>query len=275
MEEVDLPKTPSRATESQGDESFRTCKDSMPTPSTRYMLRMTTTRSSILAGATPFKESKPPSLRANRSRPKNDTLGSNDTFIMQEQELMFDRDSLEPINTRFSSTPKPNQPICPAIEESPDNEQLTAKPAPILPKEEPDQQLNLNRLSLSKQPTFLKEKGTGNNSLDCLVAQVRPQTSSGKTRMSPNKNIARKKSPTKKNRMPPPPPPPPSSTRTVKDSIRKRFVTPRAVFRKPANLMGTASRYLSQMNSSKLTRSHSYKSTAELERDYFKSLRSF
>lgn len=63
-------------------------------------------------------------------------------------------------------------------------------------------------------------------------------------------------------------------------SVRnKRFITPMMTntFRKPASLRSTSSRYLNSSqwnNNSTLIRANSFRSTAELERDYFKSLRS-
>lgn len=311
--------------ESQADDSFMTCKDSMQTP--RYKLRMTSTRSSILAGATPFKEPGGSSAHRSGRRLKNDTtIGSNDTFIMREQELMFDRDSLEvSANNRFSSTPKPAHPnLSPPKEKPVEEEQagsvtqdceqqsarslhdhqldpasqndeataaavatssITTSKSELLAQAAPipsEPQLSMSRLSLSKQPTFLKEKGA-NQSLDTNVTtrSRNPNSSASiRSKHSPSKkSVSKKRSPSKKGKMPPPPPPPSTNARSVRsnvaESIRKRFVTPKQVFRKPINLMGTASRYLSQWNNSRLTRTQSYKSTAELERDYFKSLRSF
>lgn len=295
--------------ESQPDDSFMTCKDSMQTP--RYKLRMTTTRSSILAGATPFKEPGGSSTHRSGRRTKNDTtIGSNDTFIMREQELMFDRDSLEvSANNRYSSTPKPSRPNLSPTKEKPvdeetcpaptttEPERLQMPPAPrddadwtspgqqmLAPIQLVDAQLDLGRLSLSKQPTFLKEKGS-NRSLDVNVTtrsrshtnNSSPSVCNNKTKSPKKSSNKSKRSPPKKSKMPPPPPPPSANCRPAKsnESLRKRFVTPKQVFRKPVNLIGTASRYLSQWNNSRLTRTQSYKSTAELERDYFKSLRSF
>lgn len=56
----------------------------------------------------------------------------------------------------------------------------------------------------------------------------------------------------------------------VDDKTRRPFR-----YKRLPSLAGTASRYLTQRNTSRLTRASSYKSTAEIERDFFKSLRSF
>lgn len=134
--------------------------------------------------------------------------------------------------------------------------------------------------SLSKQPTFLKEKiPQPNNNNDNKDVDGGKKVSASKaapngvarpiSRRSPRKFKSPKKRSPKKTLMPPPPPIVPGS------EIRRKFTTPRMNYKKPASLMGTASRYLSQCNTSRITRTTSFKSTAEMERDYFNSLRSF
>lgn len=72
-----------------------------------------------------------------------------------------------------------------------------------------------------------------------------------------------------------PPPPTARLLRTNTTTLRtSKMHTPQvssSFFRRPE----TASRYQTSMNTSRLIRSQSYKSTAEIEREYFRSLRSF
>lgn len=247
------PKTPEKVERIPRDDSFKTCKTTMATPRTRRQLRMTPARASILSGGKPFKEgvSSGKKFNTRRRRQLDETARSNETFTRCEQELMFDRDSLEASKlsiTSFpklsiSSTPKPPPQVLekespPKLREKPE---LQEKPKPNPPKEtksqevtKPQEEIKLAEVknqSLSKQPTFLKNKKAKNTLM-----------------------------------------PPPAAPKVASDP-GNRFITPRVS--KPASLIGTSSRYLSQWNNSYITRARSYKSTAELERDYFSSLRSF
>lgn len=281
MADSSPPKTPEKVGRIPKDDSFKTCKTTMATPRTRRQLRMTPARASILSGGKPFHElssSKKFNSR-RRGRRQNDTAGSNDTFTRYETELLFDRDSLELSDRRLSKSPqKPSpaqqkepKPISPQQEILKTPESQKEEPKPIEP--EVSKAGPLNNQSLSKQPTFLKKKEpkpiknpSPKKNKSPKKARSPKKVPSPKKVLSPKKvQSQRKNQPLKKTLMPPPPVP----------KLKSSFITPQA-YKKPSSLASTASRYLSTWNSSCISeRTRHYKSTAELERDYFSSLRSF
>lgn len=298
------PKTPEKVERIPKDESFKTCKTTVASPKTRRKLRMTPARASILSGGKPFQEGNSSSKVFNRrrrhnvsGRQQNETAGSNDTFTRCEQELMFDRDSLEVSNRKLSksSTPKqsplgleqlerelaliehsdpPVEPSKPQQEpqkpqkEDPKPPRSPSEPTePKVPKAGPLNALSdgqVNNLSLSKQPTFLKKKNPNSNNNN-----INNRRSPRKAKSSKNPSPKKGGSSPKKTMMPPPAMPKGPS------AVRRSFITPQVLYKKPSSLASTASRYLSSWNNSYIARTRSYKSTAELERDYFSSLRSF
>lgn len=211
------PKTPIRLDKIPRDESFKTCKSTMPTPHSRLNLRVTPARASMMRGEKPFKEAAQSSGRKQRrgrrvieatpglstAKLQNQTTDSNETFIRCEQELMFDRDSLESGNpNRMSSTPK-------------------------------------QRASPKKLQNMLQQVEEENQPKDKFI---RP--------------ISRPRSNTQVSKL---------TERSTRETARKRLVRAPLERTLPA-LSRTLSRTM---------RSDSYRSTAELERDYFSSLRSF
>lgn len=241
------PKTPMRPENKiPRDESFKTCKSTMPSPRRRHNLRITPARTSILSGGKPFKEAGATSGRKMRKsrrlaatpgfpRIQNETTDSNETFIRCEQELMFDRDSLDfpkPANglssspherNRISSTPKPSNRIS-----------STPKPS--------------NRVSSPRKPVLVEKKMPAPKPIQ--PAKMLPPKPIQSAKMPAPRPVTRRPNPTPK---------------TEQRSLRR-----------PPAFLNTSSRYLSsQWNTSHRLRTQSFKSTAELERDYFSSLRSF
>lgn len=308
------PKTPERAQEEQNDELFKTCKADIPTPATRLQLRQTPARLSILSGGQPFKES--PSAKKfnlrNKRKQKNDTVDSNETFIKCEQELMFDRDSLEPNAAdtyRRRSTRPDNKQVC---EESPvkelefnENDILDLLPSLSISTRVDDATKTMGPLAArsaeqeevlpqEQQPDLTKGLNLIKNPDIVATAYERKRTSSPKQKQASSKKQKQnsKKIDTKPPRRPlirkrlapnqnlnamPPPPPPPQMTR------KNTFITPKPqapsfLPRKPSSsFINVSSRYMSssKLDMSRTTRLQSYRSTAELEKDYFKTLRSF
>lgn len=237
--ETSSPKTPPKVGRPSHDDSFKTCKATLPTPKTRRLLRMTPARTSILSGGNPFKEAKSSGKKFNSRRKnnsshhQNDTVGSNETFLKFEQELMFDRDSLE---VAGKPVPRKN----PMLEKMPELAKV-----PIVEKNTPQ----MEQMPIEEKVSMLDKE----------TRVIKPV-------------------PKKKNLMPPPAArnisrPPSSLPRNVgrnklTSTIKKSYmVTPRT--------RNAESRYLTPSNRSCLSRAQSFKSTAELEKDYFSSLRSF
>lgn len=278
------PKTPEKVERIPKDDSFKTCKTTMATPRTRRQLRMTPARASILSGGKPFQElssSKKFNSR-RRGRRQNETAGSNDTFTRYETEILFDRDSLEisdltiagsrSSDKSLSPQKKDLKPLTPQQEEIKTPELQKEDPKPNEPEVSKAGPLNNNQ-SLSKQPTFLKQKEpkpTKNQSpkKNKSPKKTRSPRKVPLPRLVPSPKVPqsqKRAQPSKKTLMPPPPAP----------KLRSSFITPQA-YKKPSSLASTASRYLSTWNNSSISeRTRLYKSTAELERDYFSSLRSF
>lgn len=278
-----LLKTPEKVNKIPKDDSFKTCKATMPTPATRRQLRMTPARMSMSQGRKIFREANSSGRKFNtrgkksrnntplNDKSKDDTHGSNETFIRCEQELMFDRDSLEIGN--LSSSPKVNSP----------------------------NKRRQNHLVV-KQTIEENSPDINSNLIEKRSSPIKKDPSPTKPVQKSSKSPARKsKSPKKiskpvvispiKKKMPPPPIPKPVAVasnkpkfagRSVLNNSNRKFITPQvskqvASFRVPSSLKMTASKYLdsSKWNNSRITRAQSFKSTAEIERNYFNSLRSF
>lgn len=223
------------------DDSFKTCKAEMPTGgAARRQLRMTPARNSILSGHQPFKEVSSSGKKFNRRRKVNksgqnlsklnDTAGSHETFVAHEQELLFDRDSLDTHppsarRMRISSTPKPCfERIQPSVtrQKSPVLEQSEIKPAPPKPR------VVQSRIKAARpKPNLIP---------DSKFKAPRPQAREFNRFVTP---------------------------RTSNFSTRYCDSAKSSIFKRP-NMAPTGA----------LTRTQSFKSTAELERDYFMSLRS-
>lgn len=281
--------TPDKLEKIPRDDSFKTCESTMATPRTRHNLRQTAARTSILSGGTPYKESPCLTGKKNRSRRKmlavqeNLTTDSNETFIRCEQELLFDRDSLE-IGTshpiRFSSTPRTsdrfNPPIEPIAATEPIEKMADIKASPVnetqvitksVEKVEKKNTVQEKREGF-KKPQVAKESETFKKPevFKKPEAFKKPQAPIPKRtpRNIPNQRVVDRSS--QKTKQEP------------KNNDQNTFITPRVGMRRAAEMTSTASsRYLSssKLNSSRLSRALSFKSTAELERDYFSSLRSF
>lgn len=260
------PKTPTNVQRIPRDESFKTCKAEVASPSTRQRLRMTPIRTSILSGGKPFKEAKNSNSKSFRSRRKTlktseeDSVGSNETFIRCEQE--FDRDSLDkprPSLTRLRgpSIPKP-PPLSPiTAPEDPSQTRFSSTPKKVSPEK---------KVKQVKESCTFKKESPKKVVKKPLKSQEQPSVSY--KRMSPKRaprplpppfGSSRPRFSSSKASMPPPPPRFPFPT------VEKRKMT--------ANQ--NSSRYLTSTNKSRLTRSLSYKSTAELEKEFINSLRSF
>lgn len=222
-------KTPVKIHMIPKDDSFKTCKTEMPA-SMKRQLRMTPARNSILSGGTPFKEvtssgkkfnSRRKVARSAQTSKLDDTGGSNETFVRHEQDLLFDRDSLDthPPSARrhrISSTPKPFERVQISSIAKPDLKPIS-KPNP--------------------KPKPLESK--------FKAPLVRP------------------------------PKPKPQQQQNIQAKPFNRFVTPKHLNvsnRYPES--ARSSIFKRSMNTSGLIRSQSFKSTAELEREYFSSLRS-
>lgn len=318
------PKTPDKVEKIPKEDSFKTAKTTMQTPSTKHRLRMTSVRISLSEGKNVFKEAHSSGKKFNmRTRSKtnasannnvslrkqnqnnnnniNDTAGSNETFIRCEQELMFDRDSLEVANRKFSSTPKQtmnnnnnDKNLNHDDDNNIDNEIIKDETDDDKVEQQQQQPIDVGRPSLSKQPTFLKEKNQHkltkndkkqNNANDKTknlgpvdekrVSKSPPKRKSPRKFKSPRKVI----SPKRLTNMPPPSAHLQSSVagKGSTTMMRRKFVTPQLTYKKPVCLRSTASKYLdsSKWNSSRVAKANVYRSTAEIEMGYFNSLRSF
>lgn len=265
MADEQEPVTPTKVRKIQKDDSFKTCKTVMPSPKTRRQLRMTPARNSILSGGTPFKESTSAGRKFNSrkkgSKRLNDTGGSNETFIRHEQDLLFDRDSLDVANHKMSSTPKHSH-----LPEVPDDLLEAPDHLPDVPDHSPEL-----LAEVSKKPPETAKKTPETTKRPSETAK-KPSDTSKKPFEVP------KKLPDVRNKMPPPPGPIALAKSESRQRKVNRYITPRPpAFKKPpSSVISTASstRCLSQLNRSRLTRTQSFKSTAELEREYFTSLRS-
>lgn len=294
------PGTPTKVERIPKEDSFKTCKATMPSPKTRRQLRMTPARTSILSGGKPFKEGNNSGRKFN-SRPKrtprkqghndDDSAGSNETFIRCEQDNLFDHDSLEekrksiPVIDSSISNPQESQKqlLTRASMRGPRTSTPTIKaptqPAisPIMPKEYNNDQLQLPPKASEPlaAPENVKKQNHGSSNKK-IVAGSKSRSPikkrSATTKSDSTSKVTNFKAPNFKAPI----------TKAPQNSEFKRkrtFVTPMPANRPPwkpqSSFVGTASKYLSQCNNSRITRTQSFKSTAELERDYFNSLRSF
>jgi hypothetical protein len=218
-------KTPTKIHMIPKEDSFKTCKTEIPS-AMRRKLRMTPARNSILSGGTPFKEvsssgkkfnSRRKVARAAQTSKLDETGGSNETFVRHEQDLLFDRDSLEthPPSVRrhrISSTPKPLERVELLSSVKPFPRPIPAPPKPVESK--------------FKAPLMR-------------------------------------------------PPKPKPQQQNIQQKPFNRFVTPRHNVTNRCPESARSSIFKRSMNTTNaLNRSQSFKSTAELERDYFNSLRS-
>lgn len=276
-EAPESPKTPDDIQKIPRDESFKTCKAADPSPRLRREgLRKTPARMSVFSGGKPYKEAggvssgrKFNSRRKNNNTSQNHlanvTANSNETFVKCEQELMFEGDSLEgPAQVgvgRRDAKPLVQQQLHQAI------------PEPLF---ETESEVPQSKPIESISPRFQQLKTKQPSPKKQVPKQIRPDTKVIQSRQMPPPSQPRAK-PTqtreqllKKNQRQQ------NQARRESQAIRNQFLTPKLpTFRKPpASLIGTASRYMNSFNTSRLTRSTSFKSTAELERDYFSSLRS-
>lgn len=238
------PRTPENVERIPKDDLFKTCEASLPSPRRKRNLRMTPVRTSILGGSKPFREAnnsgKKFNSRTKRTPRKNqtkhdDSADSNETFIR------FERDSLEE-NTRMS-TPKTITPK--NINLSPPKQLKTADPSPKkklepkVPNSSPKKKLERKTPNSAPQDKdFVKPK----------INNSRPQ----------RQLIPRSTNPRPQRQLIP----------RATNPRPQRQLIPRGTNPRPQ-------RQLANCNYSLLTRTQSFKSTAELERDYFSSLRSF
>lgn len=295
------PGTPTKVDRIPREDSFKTCKATLPSPKTRRQLRMTPARTSILGGGKPFKEGNNSGRKFN-SRSKrtprkqghidDDSAGSNETFIRSEQDNLFDHDSLEEkrksipvINSSISNPQESQKLLTRASMRGPRTSTPTIKaptqPAisPIMPKEYNNDQPLPEASKPLTAPENVKKQNHGSSNKKIVASKSRSPikkrpatTKSVSTSKVTNLKASNFKAPNFKA----------PATKAPQNSEFKRkrtFVTPMPANRPPwkpqSSFVGTASKYLSQCNNSRITRTQSFKSTAELERDYFNSLRSF
>lgn len=240
------PRTPEKVERIPKEDVFKTCEASMPSPRRRRQLRMTPARTSILSGGKPFKEANNSGRRFNsrtkRTPRKNQTLDnsadSNETFIR------FERDSLE--ENRRMSTPKTIEPKTP--NQSPPKElEIEFKTTDPSPKKKIEQKIT------SSSPKKKLERKTPNSApqgrfIKPKINIPRPQ----------RQLIPRSTNPRPQRQLIP----------RATNPRPQRLLIPRPTNPRPQ-------RQISNCNYSLITRTQSFKSTAELERDYFSSLRSF
>lgn len=259
-----LLKTPEKAPKIPKDDSFKTCKASMPSPDVRRRLRATPARNSILSGHKPYREFTSSGRKFNSRRKAannkrtpngstnnlNESADSNETFIRHERDLLYDPDSLD-LNESTHQSRQPKR-----IDETTRPVELkqpspTKKFSPIKKQQQQQQQQSQVTKRLSRQMPLTKAKPIPMpTSTPMPMAFAKP--------------------------MPRPKPNPIHMTRYMSSTAKKPQPP---VFKKPSSIISNSSvassrRCLSQWNTPRLTRAQSFKSTAELEREYFSSLRS-
>lgn len=276
-------RTPEKVHKIPKDDSFKTCRAQMPTPGARRQLRATPARHSILSGGQPYKEVHSSGRKFNSRRKGrlqkgatnsnnnthlNDTTSSNETFIRHERDLMYDRDSLDTdlsLQKQQHATTR-NQPQ-PILEKSLDIIDDTTRPVTAL------------RSSSPRKPSPKKAP----------PKRQSPKKSSPIKRQSTTARAATRPVPK------PRPIPMPSSTpmpmaaprwnRYMSSTAKKPTGASANQFKKPSSAMdssrssvASSRRCLAQWNTPRLgstmSRTQSFRSTAELERDYISSLRS-
>lgn len=262
-----LLRTPEKAPKIPRDDSFKTCKASMPSPEIRRRLRKTPARNSILSGHKPYREVTSSGRKFNSRRKAasrqqrtpngsitnlNGSADSNETFIRHERDLQYDPDSLD-LNdsTHQRRQPKPIDDTTRPVELK--QPSPTKKFSPIKKQQQQQQPQQQSQVSkrLSRQMPLTKAKPVPMpTSTPMPMAFAKP--------------------------MPRPKPNPIHMTRYMSSTAKKPQPP---VFKKPSSIISNSSvassrRCLSQWNTPRLTRAQSFKSTAELEREYFSSLRS-
>lgn len=279
-ESVSTPKTPTNVERIARDESFKTCKTVMPTPHTRRNLRVTPARTSILSGGKPYGGLDVSSGRKNR-RPRrrtpghpliglsqNETTDSNETFIKCEQELLIDRDSLEgnQQSSPFKANPQRIVARRPNINNiSPDT--LNLSPRKLTPMRTSSPKTSSRRLSSPKPKKVSPKIASAKRASPKKKAS--PQKKAPSPKFKSPKMIARKISPRK----------PVTRQFSLRQASTRKY-SPQKLnnVRGLVTPLATTTLNASRLNSSRLyasrPRTQSFKSTAELERDYFSSLRS-
>lgn len=251
---METPKTPENAPKIPRDESFKTCKAS---PVVRRQLRSTPARLSILSGNKPFKEAGSSHKKFNSRRKAcqhNDTAGSNETFIRHEQDLLYDRDSLDP------SQQLPQHFI--------DNvTQQVIAPRTSSPK--------IKRHTDKEQPNPKRKSSPKKSS----PKKASPRKLSSPSKIQPTRIVTRPLPKPRPLAAPKPRAQQPIAlqwNRYMSSTAKKPMGPPTSQFKKPVMNSSVASsrRCLGQWNTPRITRTQSFRSTAELERDYISSLRS-
>lgn len=281
------PKTPENVQRIPRDDSFKTCK---PTP---RRLRQTPARMSIMGGGKPYKEATSSGMKKFNSRRKyntsqnnlaNETCNSNETFVKCEQALQFEGDSLEgpgSVPKRRDAKPLAQQQLHQQQQPEPlleseceipsftelkivDSQQISPKKK--TPQRQSPKKQTPKRQSPKKQTPKQRPDKKSNSNESKQMPPPRPRPIFTKTKLPLSREQLLKQNQQQQNK-----------ARLESQATRNQFLTPKLpTFRKPpASLISTASRYMNSFNTSRLTRSTSFKSTAELERAYFNSLRSF
>lgn len=290
QQQQEPPGTPENIHKIPRDESFKTCKTDRFTPNTKRQLRATPARTSILSGGKPFKEStlskkfnsrKKATTNSANKRQLNESCGSNETFIRKEQELMFDRDSLD-IGMTSTLDLEPS-----TVERYRKSKQLPDIKSPI------KQQPSLEERSEEEEERSVRKSSSVKKSPS---PQKKPHKSPRKSprKASPIKSQKKRsprKQPTQQNKvaqvLPQKQPFIRAGFQQKQQQLRQQhqFTLPKLPrpqqqelqrkFQPPASVMRASStRCISLWDSARKTRSNSFKSTAELEREYFNSLRS-
>lgn len=263
----DLLRTPEKAPRIPRDDSFKTCKASVSSPDVRRRLRATPARNSILSGRKPYREVTSSGRKFNSRRKAaskqqrtangstnnlNESADSNETFIRHERDLLYDPDSLD-LNESSHQRRQPKQIDDITRQVEPKQPSPTKKFSPIKKQHPQQQQQPQSQVTkrLSRQMPLTKAKPIQMpTSTPMPMAFAKP--------------------------MPRPKPNPIHMTRYMSSTAKKPQPT---IFKKPSSIISNSSvassrRCLSQWNTPRLTRAQSFKSTAELEREYFSSLRS-
>lgn len=294
----DSLRTPEKVQKISRDESFKTCEAQLPTPKTRRQLRATPARNSILSGGKPYKEVLSSGRKFNSRRKGrlqrsvdgksqlNDTADSNETFIRHERDLFFDRDSLDTdlsVQKQQQQRRQNQQPISEDPYDLSDNiTELVIAPRTSSPKMVPLRDPSPKRSSPRKvSPKKLSPKKASPK----RASQIQPSPSKKQStrvisRPKPKPGIMPTSTPmpmaAPKSR---PKPNPVQWNRYMSSTAKKPTMSGAGQFKKPASIMMDSSvassrRCLAQWNTPRVVRTQSFKSTAELERDYFSSLRS-
>lgn len=279
-EDLNTTPTNQNINQVQDDDSFKSCLDSV------RKLRSTKVRQQIQSGEKPYKESSGKKLFSSRRRASKAPHNlSNETFILLEQEFPFERDSLDAPRHRLTSSPIKADSTFNGLQKflvneiSPSSKSAAGSVAGI-PKESVSdilKEFQLDSPAKKPLPELPKEipksasKAKARTPSKKLIQQQQQQSKCP----SPKAAVLQRKSPKmlapKSPRARPQPKimqhhmmspaimgPPQRISRLATQSTARRSVR------------NTASKYLQIVQKS----SGSYKTTAERERDFFKSLRS-